>query len=201
MFCTIFNCFPPKFSLPPFLAFQPSQKSSSPFAISNISVSFLVSTLVVMFSHHLHHLNLVRCTCFPRAWSHSSMVRDAWTGPCQMYQNDTCWLFTQMQGMDSDFVLWDTNLELSYFRTQLQFVEWGCVSQLRLGIGRCAQWGHTSLEGGQGPAFWFVPSTLEQWVLVKGAQETDLGLHLEARITAATAVHLYYFFTLKNGNF
>ena len=84
------------------------------------------------------------------------------------WSNDTCWLFTQMQGMDSDFVLWDTNLELSYFRTQLQFVEWGCVSQPRLGIGRCAQWNALTSPRGRAGTSVLVCSTLEQWGASKG---------------------------------
>lgn len=130
---------PPPNSLSPFLASSTKSKTHVSLC-QKFQFPFLVSTLIVMFTPS---------SASPKFQVHCALPtgHEVILQPGGMHElahvkwsNDTCWLFTQMQGTDSDFVLWDTNPELSYFRTKLQFVDWGCVSQPRLGIRRCAQW-------------------------------------------------------------
>ena len=134
---TFFPC--PKVSLSLFVASSTKSKTHVSFCHFNISV-FLACFHSVMFTpSSASPKGQVHCTFPPghevilQWWEMHELAHVKWS-------NDTCWFFTQMQGMDSDFVLWDTNPELSYFWTELQFVEWGCVSQPRLGVGRCAPW-------------------------------------------------------------
>lgn len=137
----------------------------------------------------------------PRGWSHSSKARDAWMGLCQMTLAD---FLTQVLGVGSDFVLWSANFELSSFTRKLLFsISMQSASQeWRLGPGDW-RWRVEGLGVGgsvlSGNCFEILQGEgmERRGYLQRGMAFRTWGLHPIARIIAATAPHLYWFFMWK----